>query len=504
MAAAALSMGGCSQQLPSARFRQEVQLPVPQTVESASTEERLTDTGNGRVFVISPRALIPIAFDLMPDIKSSYQRFKSEEARYDFFYAARDSLTPRLSIQHSYKEGRVLYEDTTRKHAEQVQLSLEKRFFDTTLANVGVGMKTEQSEGGQGEQPFVSASLRYPLWASRERLERTSEEIFRRNELNDTQLSYIQTVRNRLQRALTKYYEVVQIRARIDSLEAWQQDLGSLHTRLSDHEALTIDADRRRLDAETTRVQSLLRNQRGWYQVQLARLKQQIGIPFYAEVQLVEEPFNPFEGADHRELLIRIMETDPEIATQRNAMDNAIVQFDLARRGRWDVALQLAGSSSLEGSTDYEGDSDWSVSVGLNVSAVDTRVTESLMRQAQANMSRFNEAIAGRENAIYTATLEPLVRLDTLGQSRLDNIENLPLYEQDYRTSVDEYLTGNYTIDDVLTRRNNLYDQQEEVNRLTFLLGANVSELCAATGLFFEILDKEFSGAPELEAGDPS
>ncbi len=51
-------------------------------------------------------------------------------------------------------------------------------------------------------------------------------------------------------------------------------------------------------------------------------------------------------------------------------------------------------------------------------------------------------------------------------------------------------MAGNLNIDDLLKRRENLFDQDQEIARLTFLVGANVAELCAATGKFFELLDK--------------
>jgi len=43
----------------------------------------------------------------------------------------------------------------------------------------------------------------------------------------------------------------------------------------------------------------------------------------------------------------------------------------------------------------------------------------------------------------------------------------------------------------LLTRRQNLFNQQSEIVRATFLLGANIAELCSATGKFFELLEEE-------------
>ena len=68
-------------------------------------------------------------------------------------------------------------------------------------------------------------------------------------------------------------------------------------------------------------------------------------------------------------------------------------------------------------------------------------------------------------------------------------MDNLPRYEQDYQDGVEEYWAAKLNIDDLLKRREALFDQQQEISLLEFLVGANVAELCTATGKFFEILD---------------
>ena len=236
------------------------------------------------------------------------------------------------------------------------------------------------------------------------------------------------------------------------------------------------------------------RNHTGRFDVMLERLKAACGLPFHAQLELVEEPFNPFEGMMHDVLFRVSIETDPEILTLRNARRNAEVQLDLARRGRWDMALLASGTSNLEGGGERDGESDWSVSVGFDVSAVDTRVTGSLIQQAQSNIARFDQAIASRENAVYVDTFEPLLRIETLGQSRDELISNLPRYQADYDNGVTEYHAGNLNIDDLLKRREDLYEQEEEISDLTFMVGANVAELCAATGKFFELLNGQNEG----------
>lgn len=481
-------LSGCSGMMPSSRLQTAVDLPIPESALTVPSSERLFGQSDGEKYPISPRSLIALAFSLQPDIKSSFGRFKSEESRYDFFYTSRDSLTPRLRLRNEFEEFRV-GKSTTREREHTVEVSLEKRFFDTTELNVGVGYDTQDLDDDIGNHAFLSADLRYPLWASREKLERASEDIFRRNELDDTQLAYIQEVRRRLQDALFRFHDVDNLRRTVENYTSWLHELESLASKLDGVKGRNVTNDRRRLDAERARVGANRRNVAGRYQIQQARLKAAIGLPFHVDLQLVDEPFNPFQDSSHEELLRLSIETDPEIATLRNAVRNSEVQLDLAKRGRWDIALLLSGSSNLEGRGGDEGTSDWTMSIGLDISAVDARVTDSLTRQAQANINRFRQAMAARENTIFTDTLEPLVRIDTLGTSREELIKNLPRYANDYISGVAAYLAGTLNIDDLLKRRENLFDQENEISRLTFLVGANVAELCSATGKFFELLN---------------
>ena len=484
---AAMLVGGCSSAMPSASLQSGVNLPVPASMTSTPPAERLSAVDRGERYSITPRSLIALAFDKQPDIKSSYERFRSEEGRYDFFYTSRDSLTPGLRWSNDFTEVRES-DDVTRERDHTVEFTVEKRFFDTTELNVGVGYRTTDVDDEIGNSPLVLADLRYPLWVSRQKLTRTSEDIFRRNELDDVQLDYIQEIRQRLQSSLFRFHEVNNLKRVVDFYSEWLVDLNALSETLSTIQNRDVADDRRRLEAEVARVSAARRNVAGRHEIVVARLKAAIGLPFHALVELHDVPFNPFTGQSHAELLQLSIETDPEIATLRNSMRNAEVQLDLARRGKWDLALLLSGRSALEGRGEDDGHSDWAFSVGLDFSAVDPRVTDSLIRQATASISRFSQAITSRENVIFTDTLEPLVRIDTLGESREQLAANLPRYFSDFQTGVQIYLQGSLNIDDLLKRRENVFQQQDEISRLQFLVGANVAELCTATGKYFELL----------------
>lgn len=483
----------CSSTMPSARVHADVDLPTPQSARVDSAAEVALPISESGVLALSPTSLIRLAFNRQPDISSSFEAFRAEEARYDFFYTSRDALTPHLSLSNTFSESRTLDDDNgkrigTQNRAHGVEVGVDKLFFDTTRVSVAAGLDTLAEDGDIGNQPFLSANVRYPLGESREKLERASEDIFRQNELNDAQLAYIVQIRRRLERALRGYYQVLELRDRVKSATRWQQDLMSLSRRMDAIEGRDVSNDRRRVEAELARANAEVRNLVGRSRVELARFKHASGIPYDTEVKFVETPFNPFKERSHEVLLRISIETDPEIATLRNAMSNAEVQLDLARRGQWDVALLLAGKGQFRGRGAVEGNTEWSVSVGLDVSAVDERVTSSLERQAQASIARFKKAIEARESLIYADTFEPLVRIETLSASRKELIDNLGRFEEDYRVGMREFVAGKLNIDDLLTRRETIFDQEEEIARLANFVGANIAELCSATGKFFELL----------------
>jgi hypothetical protein len=116
-------------------------------------------------------------------------------------------------------------------------------------------------------------------------------------------------------------------------------------------------------------------------------------------------------------------------------------------------------------------------------------VTDSLIRQAESNIARFNQEIVAREDQVFVDTFEPLLRIETLGQSRDELVANLPRYQADYDNGLDEYFADKLNIDDLLTRREELFYQEQEISRLTYMVCINVAELCAATGKFFELLN---------------
>ena len=485
---ASFALFACNGALPSEAVEQGLRLPEPGTELAAPVQSEPRE-----LYDISAESLIRISFHEHPEIRSSYQRFLAEKARYDFFVASRDALTLGMRTAYSYGRSEQDVEFVgpivDRTVEERVAGTLEKQFFDTTRLDMQVGYRRNQFNQSRGYRPFVGADLRYPLGPSREKLERTSEDIFRQNELNDAQLDYINVVRRELERALSQFYEVIDLGTQVDITADWREDLAVLKERIEEERSgASVESDLRRIAAEMTRVTAENRNVGGRHEIELARLKAASGLSYDSEFRLDDDGYNPFDGVQHDALRENAREVDPEIATLTNSLDNAHAQLDLARRGKWDIALLAGANADLEGGGVVDGSHAYGVSVGLDVGRVDARVTSSLERQALARIARFERAIEDREREIYVDTLEPLIRIETLGANRRELMENLDRFVQDFEAGVERYFAGNLNIDDLLKRRETLYQQEEEISELGRFVGINIAELMTATNKYFELV----------------
>jgi hypothetical protein len=73
----AITLTACSSVTPSARLRQRVDLPLPVFSSVGPDPGRLSRMPSGESRTLTARSLIPLAFNSQPDIKASFQRFKS-------------------------------------------------------------------------------------------------------------------------------------------------------------------------------------------------------------------------------------------------------------------------------------------------------------------------------------------------------------------------------------------------------------------------------------------
>jgi len=508
--AALLAAAGCAGTMPSQTVDSGLRMPVPQDQTYTAATTRPTKARSPSAtqpatsqptepthFVLVPMSIIRLTFDRQPAIKADYHSFKAEEARYDFFYTSRDAFTPGVRLSNELSGDRDPNDGKSRERRHEAEFFVTKQFFDTSRLDLAAGYRAgDQYWGGdRSSHSFVKGSLLYPLWTSRQALQRASEDIERQNDLRDAQLEYLQTVRFRIRDSFFFYSGALRIGGRVDVNEQWLDDLRALTRRVQVNEDSAHAEDLQRVEAEIETVDAEYRDLEGRRQVEVEALKGAIGLPFEASIDIVDKSFNPFAGRPYDQVLAESIANDPEVAILNNAVRSAEAQLDLARRGKWDASLELAGESNLEGTQDDQGESNWNVSATALLSAVDPRITGSLEREALANIERNREAIRARKNEIHVEAIGPMIELSTLRTNVVKLTQNLPRFAEDYQNGLAEYDRDALNIDDLLARRRTLAERQTEIVHARQDIVVNVARLCAATGKYFDLLD-EATAAP--------
>jgi len=436
---------------------------------------------------LTPVCVIQYTYVNYPYIKEKYETKLSKEARYDFFIASRSAVSYGARIA-GYKDVRDNRWSRSRDYGWGPEVYVEKKFFNSGEVLLYSRYDYGNIDGEAGSETEVGAYLEYPLFASREALQRENEKIFWRNEVDDANLEYFRSVREAINWALETYSEALEYQERIEYSKSYIADLQELHQRMLSTNDPEVIKDCEKVVAEITTEQAELETLIGTLEIKLQSLKSHIGLPFDCQILLQPEDFNPFRGKSQEELLRVSLETDPEIKVLRNAISSAEAELDLAQRGKWDTSFFLRGERTLAGTGSSEGEDGYSIGAGVGIRHIDPRITDSMEREARANIRRYKNAIKGRENDIFVDTTDSLVGMETNGNKFRSLTENLPRYITDYEGGVTKYFNRQITIDELLKKRDDYYEEQRWIAESRENYSSNVADLCASTAQYLEYL----------------
>ncbi len=436
---------------------------------------------------LNPVCVIQYTHAYYPYIKENYENKLSKEARYDFFMASLSAVSygARIAGHKDVTHNRWSH---SREYGWGPELYVEKKFFNSGDASLNVRYDYENVDGEFGSETQVGAYLEYPLFASREALERESEKIFWRNELNDANLEYFRSVRESINGALDTYFQSLEYQERIEYSKAYVADLRALHQQMLNTNDPAIMKDCDKVLAKITSEQAEQETLVGWFNIDVQDLKSHIGLPFECPIVMQIEEFNPFSGRSQDELVRISLETDPEIKVLRNAILSAEAELNLARRGKWDTSFFLRGEKTLGGAGSSEGEHGYSIGAGINIRHIDPRITKSMEREAQADIRRYQNSIKSRENEIFVDTVESTVNIEAYGNKFRTLIENLPRYRSDYEAGVTSYFNRQTTIDELLKKRDDYYEQERVIADARESYFSKIADLCASTAQYLEYL----------------
>ncbi len=436
---------------------------------------------------LNPVCVIQYTHAYYPYIKEKYEKKLSREARYDFFIASRSAVSYGARIA-GYKDVGHNRWSRSRDYGWGPEVYVEKKFFNSGEVLLYSRYDYDNIDGAVGSSTNVGAYLEYPLFASREALERENEKIFWRNEVDDANLEYFRSVREAINWALGTYFEALEYQERIEYSKSYIADLQELHQRMLSTNDPEVIKDCDKVVALLTSEEADLETLIGTFEIELQSLKAHIGVPFDCQIVLQSEDFNPFRGKTQDELLRISLETDPEIKVLRNAITNAEAELNLAQRGKWDTSFFLRGEKTLGGTGSREGEHGYSIGAGVGIRHIDPRITDSMERGARADIRGYQNAIKSREADIFVGTTDSLIGMETNANKFRSLTENLPRYRSDYESGITKYFNRQITIDELLEKRDDHYEEQRWIAESRDHYSSNVADLCASTAQYLEYL----------------
>jgi len=441
---------------------------------------------------LNPWKVMFLTFENAPPIKVAYLKYAAEKARYDYIIATWTSTTPGFAVGPTWERLKDAQDRRTSYFAQGGTAFLDQNFQDTSQLHLFGGGLHETFKDGSAPDNAAHATgggnFRFPLWGSREALQRSSEQIFQQNRVNDAQLEYVKYVREEMKWGLYFYFQAMGIQSRIGADQRMIEDFQKVQERMQ--AAGKPPADGQRLQGAIVTASTQLRDRQSNFAVEVQRMKRTVGLPMDLEVTIADELFNPFGDPDPEALINLSMQTSPDIAALNNAVKNAEVQLALAKKGRLDISVNVAASTETRGSGRWEGREEYRAAGGLEVRFIDPRISNNLAREASADMARYQQDILQRRNEIYVGAFEPLVKCKSLASNITDTQRNIERYRSDFAAGVEDYLAGRMNIDDLIRRRQSLQEEEIKLADARSEYGVNMANLAQATGKFFEILQQ--------------
>ena len=241
---------------------------------------------------LTPWKVIFLTFENSREIKVSYFKYAAEKARYDYILATWTSTTPGFSFGPTWDRLKDAQDNRTNHFTQMGMVFLDQNFQDTSQLHLYGNILNEDFGDAHAAHPSVGGNFRFPLWGSREALQRSSEQIFQQNRVNDAQLEYVKDVRDELKWCQFFYFECMGIQLRVAANRRMVEDLQQIQQRMT--QTVSPEPDRQRLAAAISTSVTDMRNRQSNFDVEVHMLKRSVGLPMDLELSIADELINPF------------------------------------------------------------------------------------------------------------------------------------------------------------------------------------------------------------------
>ena len=152
--------------------------------------------------VVDAHTIVQLVFGLNPEVVSARYVLEAAEFQFKDFQRNLSQFTPF-----------VLRSEILRDHRHPIEwqnyravVGAEKDFFDGSSIFAGVGHRGEFGDSDQGNSQFIETQVTFPLAGSNTTLRRITDRSREENEMFNSRLDYIDTVRDAIQEAQIAYF----------------------------------------------------------------------------------------------------------------------------------------------------------------------------------------------------------------------------------------------------------------------------------------------------------
>ena len=424
------------------------------------------------------------------DIEASDYQFRRFERNLSQFVPLMVETSTERDSESFFDRGNRISENDDEAFA---RVGFEKEFFDGKKISASSGVRRTSNSNGDNGHPFIGGEVLFPLFGSFTTLERVTERNFEENELLNAWLDFIDTVRESISESHDAYVDVeeaVGVKSLIDTvIRDFQSVRDSPLMEGRENDALQV-AD------QIQDFQSRLVDSTGDIDASLISLMENLGVDNLPKdsIRHLEINGGDYYGScyiesDIENIIENAIENDVEIRVIKVARSNAELKKRLSKNGKWDIFGKLFAHYDFEErGDDRRRRSGYEVGLGFSVQRNDPKLLLLSMRQAEAEIKRFDVQIEWREHKVRHLIQRKVSQARSL-RSLIEELKaSRGLRRSVYAQKLEFYQNGEESIDNLIETRGSLYDTEKDlVERLADFFEI-VIELDVASGFYFKHL----------------
>jgi outer membrane protein TolC len=454
------------------------------------------DAATSPTLLITLDTIIPITYEHSLDIAAAKYDLEAAEYAFKEFERELSQFTPLMvdsSVSRHHLRSRVgdeRFSETT--HYYDTRVGAQKEFFNGSSIFLGAGHHGEFTDADNNTNPFTEADIRFPLFGSYTTLSRVTERAFEENQLFNTRLEYVDTVRNSIEEAQTNYFW---LQVMLERVSVTKQAIADYEKILALPCIKDKPAEQRQVTGECISLNANIASYEGSVNSYRVYLKSEIGLEnlplsHIGRMDLYAKDYygKSYVTRSEQELLAEAERNDVETRVLENAKKNSEEKRRLAQKGKWDIFLNFNGAYDYEGSGSREDTSEYQVSAGVEIKLIDPGLLGISLKKAEAEIRKYESQIAGQQLEIKNDINVDWVRSRQFRNQIDELMASVASRRKVYEQKLKDYTEGKGTIDNLIQARKDFLTAQIDLTGVLGNFYEATGRLDSASGVYFQKL----------------